>query len=260
MGENVSVEGCPSRGPAISILGCRVDQIDQIGAMETVACFLQEVRRRLVVTADSSMLVRAQHDTELHQILETADLVVPDSIGVVWASRLLGTPLKERVTGVDLVERICEYCAGAGLSVFLLGSASGVAERAAGRLVARYPGLRVAGWRHGFFTDAEDAEVAQTVAAALPDVLFVALGIPRQEKWLARHVPHIPIRIGMGVGGSLDVLAGEVKRAPAFFRAANLEWLYRVGSDPRRYRKGLMLPIFVWLALKEWFHRKRRSS
>lgn len=250
------------RGPvrALSIIGCRVDQIDQAGALNVLARFLGEDRPHLAVTADSSMLVRAQRDHELYEILETADLVVPDSIGVVWASRVLGTPLRERVTGVDLVDRLCEHCVHAGLSVFLLGSAPGVAQRASERLAERFPGLIIVGTHHGFFTDADEEPVLAAITSARPHVLFVALGIPRQEKWLHRHLSGLPVRLGMGVGGSLDVVAGEVKRAPAIYRRTNLEWLYRTLKDPRRFRKTLLLPVFVWLTLRYSLAHRRQAD
>lgn len=240
---------------AISIIGCRVDHIDGSATIETLAAFCQEDRPRLVVTADSSMLVRAQTDRELHTIIQTADLVVPDSIGVIWASRFLGTPLPERVPGVDLVERLCAYCAKAGFGVYFLGSAPGVAEIAAEQLQQRHPGLLVVGHHHGYFNESEEPAVLEHIRQAQPHVLFAAMGIPRQEKWLSQHLPHLPVRLGIGVGGSLDVMAGKVKRAPAFFRRTNLEWLYRVASDPRRLRKGALLPIFVFLTFQYRFLR-----
>ncbi len=245
----------PASRRSVSIVGCRVDHIDGPEAVETLTRFCREDRPHLVVTADSSMLVRAQTDRLLHTILKTADLVVPDSIGVIWASRFLGTPLPERVPGVEMVERLCDYCAKAGFGVFLLGSAPGVAELAAERLQQRHPGLRIVGYHHGYFNENDEPEVLDQIRKAQPHVLFAAMGIPRQEKWLYQHLPHLPVRLGIGVGGSLDVMAGKVKRAPAFFRRTNLEWLYRVGSDPRRLRKGALLPIFVFLTFKYRFRK-----
>ena len=240
-------------GPAISVAGCRIDPVDRATALRVMAGFCREEWPHLVVTADSSMLVMAQTDPELREIMERADLVVPDSIGVIWASRLFGTPLRERVAGVEMMEQLCAHCRDAGLSIFLLGAARGIAERAAAQLQGAYPGLNVAGTHHGYFNEAEELEVITKISSTRPDVLFAALGIPRQEKWLSRRLHRLPIRLAMGVGGSLDVMAGEVKRAPVLFRRLNLEWLYRVVTNPGRYRKTLALPRFVWLAFQYRF-------
>jgi N-acetylglucosaminyldiphosphoundecaprenol N-acetyl-beta-D-mannosaminyltransferase len=228
--------------------------------MRLLGVFCLEDRPHLVVTADSSMLVRAQHDAALCEILADADLVLPDSIGVVWASRMLGAPLRERVTGVDVVDKLCGYCATAGLSVFLLGSAPGVAHRAGESLKARYPGLLLAGSHHGFFGDSDEPAVLAEISRAAPQVLLVAMGIPRQEKWLAKHLGELPVRVGIGVGGSLDVLSGAVRRAPTLFRRTNLEWLWRVLSDPRRARKTVLLPLFVVLVLRQRLSRPVKQS
>jgi N-acetylglucosaminyldiphosphoundecaprenol N-acetyl-beta-D-mannosaminyltransferase len=253
-------ERAGSGGPAlrsIRVIGCRVDRLDSSEALQRLAGFCAEERPHLVVTADASMLVRAQTDQVLYNILETADLVVPDSIGVVWGSRVLGTPLTERVAGVDLMDLLCEHCMKTGLRVFLLGAAPGVAERAAGNLKACYPGLVIAGTHHGYFTEEDEPGVLQQVMDAHPDVIFVAMGIPRQEKWLRTNLARLPARVGMGVGGSLDVAAGNVKRAPSIFQETNMEWLYRVTTDPRRFRKALLLPKFVWLAIQYRFLRRK---
>ena len=251
---------------SVPILGCRVDRVNRKEALAAALRLCSEAGSHLLVTADSSMLVFAQRDDDLFRILADADLVVPDSIGVVLAGRLIGTPFSERVTGVDLMEHLCAHFSNTGQSVYFLGSAEGVAEKAAAKLVERYPGLIIAGVHHGYFEPADEPLILDTIRRLQPDALFVAMGIPRQEKWLRRNLDSLPVRLGMGIGGSLDVMAGEVRRAPAFFRRNHLEWLYRITTDVRRLRKGLTLPIFAALAVRyrlrhrrgPWLMRARR--
>ena len=225
-----------------------MDRIGLDAAVEQAARYLREDEPRTIVTADASTIVIAQSDPDLREIVNNADLVTPDSIGIMWAAKRLGAPIAERVPGVDLAWRLCAVCAQEGQSVFLLGAEPGVAERAAENLTDRNPGLRIAGIRHGFF-DSDD-EVAAEVSASGASLLLVAMGIPKQEKWINQNLHRLNIRVAMGVGGSFDVFAGKVRRAPAWMRRRGLEWVYRVATNPRRITKVAKLPKFVWLVIK----------
>jgi N-acetylglucosaminyldiphosphoundecaprenol N-acetyl-beta-D-mannosaminyltransferase len=174
--------------------------------------------------------------------------VVADGIGVVWASRRVGCPLPERVPGIELMEALCARAEAEGWAVFLLGGLPGVAEQAALALSRRWPRLRVAGTHHGYFS--EDGPVVEQVARSGAQVLFCGLGSPRQELWLARNLARLGVQLAMGVGGSLDVLAGRTPRAPLWLRRLHLEWLYRLLREPRRWRRQLALPRFAWLVLR----------
>jgi len=197
------------------------------------------------------MLVAAQEDAALRQVLLSAKLVTPDSAGVLWAAKRKGMPMRERVSGVDLLDALCARSADRGTRIFLLGAAPGVAEMAAERLRLRHPGCRIVGTRHGYFPPESDEVVAREVAQAKPDILFVAMGIPRQERFIASTASIVGARVAMGVGGSLDVFSGRTKRAPRLFQRLRLEWLWRLILNPRKYQKVMALPRFVWRVMRE---------
>lgn len=234
----------------MSILGVRVHVVDKEAALDCIEDFIRSGQPHMVVTADSSAVVLAQDDEELRRIINSADLVTPDSIGILWAARRFGTPLPERVSGVDIVEFLCEKAACSGYRIYLLGAAPGVADVAADRLRERFPGLHIAGTHHGYLTPEESESVAVRVKEANPDILFVAMGIPLQEKWIRRHLEQIGVPVAMGVGGTFDVLAGRTRRAPKWMQQCGLEWLYRLARNPRKIRKCATLPVFAYLTLR----------
>jgi N-acetylglucosaminyldiphosphoundecaprenol N-acetyl-beta-D-mannosaminyltransferase len=164
---------------------------------------------------------------------------------------MYGVRIPERVTGVDLIDPLCAELARADLPLYLLGAKGDTSARAAAALAARHPGLRIAGARDGYFPASEDAAVAREIARSGARVLLVGLGSPRQELWIRRYLEQSGARVGIGVGGSFDVLAGNVERAPEVWRRLNLEWLYRLLKEPQRWRRQLALPLFVALALRE---------
>lgn len=241
---------------SINILGARVDAVDLDGAVERVAEFVKEGRPRQVITLNPEILYRAQKEPQLLSLINAADLVTADGIGVVWAAGMLGARLPERVTGIDLMLALVARAAREGWRVFLLGAAPGVAEEAARRLVQCYPGLRVAGAHHGYFPPEKEKELVEEIRAARAELLFVALGAPKQELFIARHKAELGAVVAMGVGGSFDVLAGKARRAPAWMRRLGLEWLGRLLMEPRRFRRMLVLPRFAWLVLQESLRQK----
>jgi N-acetylglucosaminyldiphosphoundecaprenol N-acetyl-beta-D-mannosaminyltransferase len=232
------------------MLGVRVTRLTRAQAMATLEEFIRSAEPHLVVTADSSAIVIAAADEEFRRIVNSADLVTADSAGILWAARRLGCPLPEQVSGVDLADQLCALCARSGYSVFLYGAAPGVAEAAGANLQARYPGLRIAGTAHGYLSDEEQQRLVETIRAARPQVLLVAMGIPRQEKWIHRNLARLGVPVAMGVGGSLDVFAGRVRRAPVWMQRHGLEWIYRLLSNPRKIAKVATLPRFVWMVLR----------
>lgn len=235
----------------ITVLGLPVDSVDMASALARIDGFLQEDRPHLVVTADASGFVIAQDDVEFAEIVRGADLVTPDSYGVVWAARKRGYALAGQVTGVELVDRLCARSAEHGTRLFFLGAAPGVAEEAAERLRLKHPGCNIVGTRHGYFPADSDEVVAQEVAAAKPDVLLVAMGIPRQEKFIRKTEHLIKARVAMGVGGSFDVYSGRTRRAPKLVQRLHLEWLWRVLLNPTKFQKVKTLPVFALKVLRE---------
>lgn len=232
------------------ILGVPVDVVSLEGALARLEGFIAEKRPHLIATADASGIEIAQNDPEFMEILRNADLVTPDSVGVLWAAKRQGIPLTERVSGVELVDRLCRLSSLKGYRIFFLGSAPGVAETAAERMRLRHPGCLIVGTRHGYFPASDDEVVAQEVAETKPDILFVAMGIPRQEKFIAKTQSIIQASVAMGVGGSLDVFSGTVKRAPVWVQKIHLEWLWRTLANPKKIAKAKNLPRFALRVLK----------
>ncbi len=215
---------------------------------EAVACAEALIRRgrpAAIVTTNPELIMHAQRDRALARALAQADLVVPDGIGVVWAARLLGHPVPERVPGVDLAEGLMALAAARSYRVYILGAAAGVAEEAARRLATRFPGLAVVGTHHGYFSQQEEPAVIAAVRAAAPHILLVALGAPLQELWIARRLKECGVPLALGIGGSVDVFAGRVKRAPRWIQLMGMEWLYRLVRQPSRAGRMLALPRFA---------------
>jgi N-acetylglucosaminyldiphosphoundecaprenol N-acetyl-beta-D-mannosaminyltransferase len=235
----------------VTILGCRVDAIDSDGAVARIAELARGEKPSLVVTLGTEMVVYAQSDPRFREIVNSSALSLCDTIGVKVAARLQGADVRERVTGVDLLEPLCAMFAERAVSVYFLGAKDDTAQRAAAVLQARHPDLIVAGARDGYFEREQEPDVAAAVAASGARAIFVGLGSPRQELFLAERLNETGCAVGIGVGGSFDVLAGNVRRAPLLWRRLGLEWLYRLVREPRRWRRQLALPQFVWLALRD---------
>jgi N-acetylglucosaminyldiphosphoundecaprenol N-acetyl-beta-D-mannosaminyltransferase len=247
---------------SVSILGCRVDVVDRDEAVRRIVQLAHDTTPSLVVTLGTEMAVRARHDPAFREVANASALSLCDTVGILYAARLLhGAPMRERVAGVDLIDPLCARFADAGIPVFLCGGKGDTAERAARTLVARYPNLRIAGTRDGYFPRSDDRKVAAAIAATGARVLFLGLGSPRQELWIAENLVHTGCGVGIGIGGSFDVLAGNVERAPAVWQRFNLEWLYRLIREPSRFRRQLALPAFVWYVMCERIlHPTRRFS
>ena len=229
----------------VEILGLPVHDVDMGMALAAIESFVRAGGPHQVVTADASMLVMAQEDPELRAIIAGADLVTPDSIGVLWAARRKKKLLRERVSGVEIAERLCATSSLRGYRIFFLGAAPGVAALAAERMRAKYPGVQIAGVRDGFFSAAETEGVVDEIRASAANILLVAMGIPKQEKWIQAHRGALGCSVLIGVGGTLDVLSGLVRRAPRVIQVLKLEWLWRVLSNPSKINKVMLLPRFV---------------
>jgi N-acetylglucosaminyldiphosphoundecaprenol N-acetyl-beta-D-mannosaminyltransferase len=239
-------------GPRIHILGVAVDDLTEAEALEQIAGFIEAGGPHQIVTVNPEFVMEARRNGAFRRVLATADLATPDGFGLLLVARWRGTPLRQRVTGVALVERIAAAAAERGWSLFFLGAAPGVAERAAEVLKRASPDLRVAGCYAGSPHPVDEATVRARLAAARPDVLLVAYGHPAQDLWIARNQPLLRVPVAIGVGGVFDYLAGVVPRAPAWMRHAGLEWLYRLLRQPRRWRRILVaVPQFLWATLRE---------
>lgn len=229
----------------VNILGVDVDAVTMAEAVDVVRRAMDTRAGVMVATANAEMLMRATHDEELRRILNASALVVPDGAGTVWAARHLGHAMPERVAGYDLAQELLRCAPAEGRRVYFFGSAPGVAEKAKAKAEQLYPGIEIVGVRNGFFSPADNAAIIAEIRAARPDLLLVALGVPKQEKWIATHLAELDVPVAIGVGGTLDVMAGVMKRAPHWMQRAKLEWLFRGLMQPKRAGRLLALPKFV---------------
>lgn len=236
---------------SLEVLGCRLDPVDAKSATETIMRLAREGDGVQVVTLGTEMVVHAQGDDRFRSIVNSSALSLCDTVGLLAVARRRGAPLRERVTGVELIEHLAAAAAEDGMPIYLLGGAEGVAADAARVLRSRFPGLRVAGSRSGYFRDDQTPDVIREIAASGARMLFAGMGSPRQEYWLAENLPQTGCGVGIGVGGSFDVIAGRIARAPRLVRKFALEWLYRLAKEPHRWRRQLALPQFVWLVTLE---------
>lgn len=227
----------------IDVLGVGFDNLTLDEAVERGCELLRTEGTRYVVTPNPEIVEVCRENPAAREAVNGAALVLPDGIGVIKGAAMLGTPLKERVPGIEFAALLLERMAGEGKSLYLLGAKPGVAETAAERLKERYPGLRVAGVHDGYFQ--EDGPIVEDIRQSGADAVFVCLGAPKQELWMAKNGPATGARLLCGLGGSLDVFAGTVKRAPKFWCDHGLEWFYRLCSDPRRLGRMMKLPLFL---------------
>jgi N-acetylglucosaminyldiphosphoundecaprenol N-acetyl-beta-D-mannosaminyltransferase len=239
----------------VDVGGVSIDHVDVDSALDRIEEFLESGRPHQIVTVNLDFLAIARRNPAFLETLNGADLAVADGMPVVWLSRLRGMGLPERVTGVELVHECCRLAAREGRSVFLLGAAPGIADRAARNLQKRYRGLKIAGTYSppvGELSLRDNARLVHTIRAAQPDFLFVALGAPRQDLWIRDNLDQLGIPVAMGVGCVFDVLAGVAVRAPRWMQATGLEWAYRLGREPARLWRRYLLndaPLMASLLL-----------
>ncbi|MGB9886593.1 MAG: WecB/TagA/CpsF family glycosyltransferase [Moorellales bacterium] len=228
------------------ILGVRVDVCSLEEAVDRVARLIRQGGHHQVVTANAEMVWRAWREETFARVLAEAALVTADGVGVLWAARRLGQPSLAQVAGIDLVWALARRGAREGWRFFLFGARPGVAEAAAEELRRHHPGVQIAGVAHGYQTPEGEEAVKAAIRSTRPQVLLVGMGSPKQEYWIARNLPELGVPVAVGIGGSLDVLAGKSRRAPEWVRRRGLEWLYRLVREPRRWRRQSVLPAFAW--------------
>ncbi len=242
----------------IEIMGCMIDNLSMEETLQTIEEFIRSGQPHQHVVVNVDKLVKASRDQELRQIINDCALVNVDGMPVVWASRLLGKPLKERVAGVDLFESLMRRSAEKGWRVFLLGAREEVISGVKKIYQQKYPGLIVAGYRNGYWKPEEEAGVVEQIRSAKADLLFVAISSPKKEQFLGRYQAEMKIPFAMGVGGTFDVAVGKVKRAPMWMQKVGLEWFYRFLQEPRRMFRRYFIEdmAFFGLLLKEVLLRK----
>lgn len=237
------------RIPTVQILGTPISTLNMEQTLDLLQKWIGEEAPRLVVTADATALVIADEKPRFQDALSKASLITADSVGIIWAMKRAGIKNPSKVSGVEIVDRLCEMSSRTGIRLYFIGSEPGITDRAAERMRLKYPGVNIVGTHHGFFPADSDEVVAQELAKTKPDVVFAAMGMPRQEEFLLRTMAITKAKIGMGVGGSFDVFSGKTKRAPKLLQAMRLEWLWRLILNPSKISKVKSLPKFVRLIL-----------
>ena len=245
--------------PDFFLSGIRIQNLTQDEAVEKLFSLVAAGGSRHVAVVNAAKLVAATEDETLRGILRSAAIVTADGMSVVWASRLLGRRLKERVTGIDLFERLVGEAAGRGVPVYFFGAREASVRRVVEVFKSRFPNLRVAGYRNGYFEMEENDGLVAAIRESRAELLFVAMGSPAQEKWIAANLEKTGARLAMGVGGSFDHLSGLVRRAPRWMQRTGLEWLHRLWLEPRRLWKRYLVgnTRFIGLVLREGRGRKQ---
>lgn len=233
----------------VDVLGIGIDALTTDETLARAAAVVEERGFAQHVCVNAAKVVAIRRDPALHSIVERCELVSADGQSVVWASRLLGRPLPERVNGTELMYRLLALAEERGWSVYVLGAKPDVLHRALDRLRADHPRLEIAGARNGYFSDAEADAVAAEIVSAKPDLLFVAISSPKKERFLGEHGRALGVPFVMGVGGSIDIVAGVTRRAPKWMRDAGLEWLYRLVQEPRRLGRRYLVTNAQFLGL-----------
>ncbi len=247
---------------SIDILSVHIDNVTYADAIARVETFLREPGVHQIATVNPEFVVIAQSNPEFMRVLNSTALNVPDGVGLMWAARRAGTPVHERVAGQDLMDRICALAAERGdtARVFLLGAREGIAEKAANFLTNKHPRLQIAGCYAGSPAIEEELGIVERINASGAQILFVAYGPPKQELWIARNASRLKnVMVAMGVGGTFDTLAGIVPRAPKWMRDAGFEWAYRLLREPRRIKRQMAIPYFMWLIVTQK-NRTRTSA
>lgn len=250
---------CPMTSQRTDVLGVPVDAVDMELALDRINAMLAGNETQIVLAVNPEKVMAAQQDPLLLRALASASLLIPDGIGIVLATRLLHGMRMKRVPGSDLMPEICRIAALKGKSVFLFGAKPGVAEKAASLLQRRYPNLQVAGSCHGYWPEEEMDVLVQTINRSGAAVLFVGLGSPRQEYWLARHQGQLGVQVCQAVGGTFDAICGNPRRAPQWVQRIHMEWLHRLVVQPSRVNRQSALPKFVKEVLRQAKLQRRRN-
>ena len=230
----------------VDVLGVSISKVTMKEATQKVREFVKSDSFHSIYTPNPEIVMLAKDDPEFHKILDKADLVVPDGIGVVIASKIKKDPLPERVAGYDLVQSTMKEAVKEGYKYYFFGSKPGISEAAAAKMRETYPGIEIVGTHHGYFKPEDEADIIADINESGANILLVALGAPKQEKWIEANKHLMPnVRVALGVGGSLDVMSGNVKRAPKAFQKLGLEWFYRLIKEPTRFVRMLVLPKFL---------------
>ncbi|HEY8499440.1 MAG TPA: WecB/TagA/CpsF family glycosyltransferase [Clostridia bacterium] len=240
----------------VNIHGVNIHNITMREAVEKIKEWISGNSINAVYTPNAEIIMQAQRNPELKSILNDAGLLIPDGAGVVVASKILKTPLKSKVSGIDLVKNLFETFSGKNVGFYILGGRPGVAEIAAVNIMEKYGKVKIKGYHNGYFNPEEEDRVVDLINQSVADILLVGLGAPKQEFWIHRNMYRLSCKVCIGVGGSIDIFAGKASLAPEIIRKMGFEWLYRLIREPRRYKRMMDLPRFIILTYKKRIFKK----
>jgi N-acetylglucosaminyldiphosphoundecaprenol N-acetyl-beta-D-mannosaminyltransferase len=246
----------------VEILGCLLTQLSLEGVVAKAEEFISSKKPHYIAVVNVAKLIKVRFDPELKKSILAADLIGVDGVPILWASQLLGTPLPGRVNGTDLMYKLLEKGDSKGYRIFFFGAKEEVLQRVLEVVRKDYPGVKIAGFHHGYFTSAEESAILSKIREAQADILFMAFGTPKKELWVKRYLDSMGVPVVHGVGGSFDVLAGVIPRAPLWMQRMGLEWLFRLSQEPRRmWRRYLVTnTLFIILLLLAWLRHQLRIS
>ncbi len=240
----------------IELFGVPIDRINCQQAIEKLDWFVREKQPNYVVTPDTLAILRARKDRRYLNITQEADLVTPDGAGILWATATLDNPLIERITGIDLINQICQLAVRKKYRLYLLGAKKEIIKKTVNNLERKYPHINIVGYHHGYVTETEDSdlqgnncekELICEIQKKKPDFLLVGMGVPKQEIWISKHKDKLGVPVCIGIGGSFDVLSGKIPRAPLWMQNHGMEWIFRLIKEPKRFKRAIALPYFMWL-------------
>lgn len=230
---------------SVNILGVSVARMALNDVLDWVRIMVEQGKPRHIVTANAEIIYKAHKEPAFMELIKKADLLIADGSGVIWASKILGDSIPERVTGVDLTEQIFCLAEDRDWGIYFLGARPEVVEKAVLNTLSRHTKLKVAGYQHGYYSQEETETVLSNITSVKPDILLVAMGVPGQEQFIQKYIKELNVPVALGVGGTFDILAGTATRAPRWMQERGLEWLYRFYKEPSRYKRMLTLPKFA---------------
>ncbi len=233
----------------VKLFGVRLDNLSKEEAFKKFLNLLEEKNLSTIFTPNPEIVMLAQEDVKYKEALLEGDLIIADGIGIIIASKIKKLGIKEKIPGIDFMESILKYANNSKKSVYFLGAKEEVVKKAVTNISNKYPNIDIKGYHNGYFIESEELKVIDDINEVKPDILFVALGAPKQEKFMIKYKNIINAKVGMGVGGAFDVYSGFTKRAPKIFRKIHLEWLYRIITNPRRIKRSFKIPKFLMKVL-----------
>jgi len=235
-----------SSNGSVKILDVKIDKVCFDDAYQKFISFMMDDELKMIFTPNSEIIMKAQEDKEFKDILNKGDLVIPDGVGLLIASKINHLDLPERIPGIDLMGKMLEYCNRSDKSIYILGGKPEIAEKAGEKIKEKYPNIIITGTQDGYYNEKDELKILDCINEAKPDILFVALGAPKQEKWIYKYRKVLNVKVAMGVGGAVDVWSGNSKRAPKIYQKLGLEWLYRFIRYPSRIGRIWAIPKFLF--------------